>query len=424
MGKSLDGIKKISQSGLDRSRRVVLRAIGEKEEEVKNEGRERVKPKEGLRSGGRVDGLNKFSLEALKKAEEEKIAYRREAQKKQEEEIQKKLREAEKAEEEKLRQAKIENARREEEARIAQGEKRRKEERLQTQARQEAERKEEKKKTALIKKEEEERARQEDAEWRKREEKRSRQKEFIRKLKTKGGYIFSTVRAGIIFSSKKFLPTVLIIFAVYGVVYFGLCVSLLIFKVNNENLKKLGKYFPPVPALLSADWVVDYYVYVDATTERKLSADEAKDYFMEKEALSELYGRYNLPTLFLGEEALKQGAEKLILADNKVNQTGLARIKKIRELVSGNNFLEFGAKYADNHGTAKISELALELPGGLKEARSPVITGKDGYYILESNQAVWEEDSKVNYIFVKAVTLTDYVLEKKNNSKVWALVRN
>ncbi|MFH1773125.1 MAG: hypothetical protein ABH818_02085 [Patescibacteria group bacterium] len=115
--------------------------------------------------------------------------------------------------------------------------------------------------------------------------------------------------------------------------------------------------------------------------------------------------------------------EKKVIADEEINQSGLARIRKIDNLLKQGKSFEEVKKYSDDFGSKLYieSDLAKEKFGKLIndlpfEQVSDILIIDSGYYIIkkytQANGLIY-----IAYIFIKAKTLDDYINNQLNNLK-------
>lgn len=248
---------------------------------------------------------------------------------------------------------------------------------------------------------------------------------LISKGRKAAGIVKNTASAGI-----RQWPIILALFGVYLVCYLALAATLLLFDIDNEKTRKIGGFFPSVPALLSKDWAVDYFLYADTAKKGVCGNYPVKDYFIEKIIMDDLYRRYNLPKYGIEEKEPKEKAKELFISDRDYNKVGLARIKKIHELVEkeGDKFGEIGGKYGDQYFNDQLDGEKLKYARLENETSSgkisAVINGEDGYYIFKLSKMGEYGQAEAEVIFVKAKTLDEYLADQKNNTRVIKLVRD
>jgi len=468
MGKSLDGIKRLNPLDRERSRRLVLETIGEKE--VTENPRPEVQSAEKIKKtvlsgilkiqGRRFDGIKKAgnraensrSFTLSKDLKEEQHAKDKEninkllREKKEEEE---KVRQGEaRREEEKIKlyeealKREAEKKRAEEVKRIKEADRKRREEReklsrLKESAefrKREMEKKEKERLERVIEEEKREkeakagRVREEKKRKKRREERKKKIKESAAKMAVALKRFGKGFKDGLLaFVKYSWLP-VLGLFAVYFILYIVFSATLLVSQIDNQNIRRAGKFFPPVPALFTQEWVVNYFTYVDAMKESGLAAGAMDEYFIEKYTREYLFSRHGFDSCAAGTGEKGDFFSRAIICDEEINKISLARIRKIKEIAGTDDFIAAAAKYADKSGTARIADLGLQSDefGKMAEAGeiSPVIHGKDGYYILKFSGIDEKKSVQVDYVFVKAKTLDEYLAEKKAGLRVFKLVRD
>ncbi|MFA6393706.1 MAG: hypothetical protein WCW25_02445 [Patescibacteria group bacterium] len=475
MGKSIDGIKKLNPSeaprsaerrGInffdrERSRKLVLETIGEREPlpggSVQGGEKEKKFPFPALFSSrARIfDGIVKAKsgdgriISAPGGSKKDDFSKDKEKidkllREKQEEE--EKIRREEKRREEKKAELKKEalrleagKIRAEEVRKIKEADQKRREEeekkirlRLEEELRRREVEKKGKERLARVieeeKKEKARRIREERKRKKKLEEIKIKRQEAAIKIVgaiKRGGKNFS--KGSRIFIKYSWLPALVFIVA-YLVSYLAFGAALLVFQIDNPNMRKAGKYFPPVPAIFTREWAVDYFFYADARKENKLAAEDMGGYFIKKSVLDELAYRHAYNSSAAEESNRDDFFSRAVIGDEEINKIPLARIRKISELAGENDFYAIGAKYADKSGAARLADLGLQYNGFGEITRtreiSPVVFGKDGYYILKFSGLDEKKAVRVDYVFIKAKTLDEYLAEKKESLKVFKLVRD
>ena len=132
--------------------------------------------------------------------------------------------------------------------------------------------------------------------------------------------------------------------------------------------------------------------------------------------------------LVVGSSNLMTDLEKRIVIDKEKNQSSLARIAKIKDLIKQGKTFEEVKKYSDEFesGVYMKNDLAQEKFGRLiiylSEGQiSDILVSGNGYYLIKKNN---QNNNLINisYIFIKATTLDDYVNNELSNLNVLSLV--
>jgi len=234
---------------------------------------------------------------------------------------------------------------------------------------------------------------------------------FIKRYKSI--YQFFSEQARMKFLAK-FLAWFIIWFVVLAIfLYFVLAVILLRFnsdkKVNEIIINNL-----PVPAIITKLGFVDYKDYLKLREGLSSDTNQVKA-IMRKEAiglvvLQKLLNQYEIT---LEDKTVDEVYERLnnnLLLDKEFNKVAFTKINDINSSLSkGENFSIIGKRYGDDFGQAdmeKINEEKINKIDG-------IIITSSGYYFTKDN----------NFIFIKAITLVDYLTTQQNELMVWVLVR-
>jgi len=468
MAKNLDGIKKLGPEEIKKYREMVLNLIGEKSEtdlggqKKPNQENVAVKKIDGLKTNSLYRNektLNVAAEEKLKKQAEEarlKEAIKRqaEARLKVKEEEDNYLAEKERAEkeirlkelekirqaEDKIKQEKIAKAinLKQHQEQLAAEEKKRKqalkqEELKKKLVKEQAERLEREKLQAEKNRLEQElkqklAIRREVAEHRRQELKMvKRLAKEKRKLKHHQARLKLRRNLKVIFD--KFYLTIkknfsyIVAFTVLFFVgaYLILCLAVLRFNITNGSVIKLAESLR-VPAVLTDYGIISYHDFLNLKNNLPTGLNIKEKALARWLVVNNIKHNLNSPANATDAEvAIK------FIQDKKNNQTALLRINKIDELLKSGASLENLSKYADEfHGgvnlnlveaKAKFGQTALELKSGQV---SEIIYGDDGYYLIEK---IGESNGQIvlNYLFIKAKTLADYLSAVVPQTKVFIL---
>lgn len=212
----------------------------------------------------------------------------------------------------------------------------------------------------------------------------------------------------------------LIIFLVIGYLFF--CLLVLRFKINNNIIERMARFLP-IPAAVSSQGIIDYYDFKSIDDYVNLNRAEKVNILAKRIIFKNLSGKYSL--------LIDSPGEVFALAfvkDEDFNQTGLLRIKKIKELLGGVGDMGQLSKYADEFGDTAYygREEAIKKFGPAvfnlsANQISDIIFRDNGYYIA---QFIDNKNGKlgIKYIFIGAKSLEQYVSEKLAKIKIFILV--
>jgi len=462
--KNLDGIKKLKGEDFKKSRKIVLDVIGEKDKLNQGEakaGARAVRPKQAAHASRRIDGLSTISKKVepkiKKKPSKEEAGIIKSSQINR---IDFFIKQNKKKRQQKESISSI--SRRKEKATMQKD-------------------KEKEREKAVIVKRGEEVKKQEQAQKEKRKiEKKKSYKDIINSIKDKTGKCFNQIIRFIKFFKKISARTILILVAVVVLSYFGFSISIINFSIDNNFTRIITKYLP-VPALITEIGIIKYYDYKDAKShaENYLSnhsslpleeeiVKESRESLVKEAIVKRLARKYNIEiTESEIEQAYKKVVEQLPSQDSErelmgiyynlgrdryservikpqlikekivssdifnqeINKIALSRIKKIEQtLIRGKDFDQTAQKYGDEYSEGKyytddeiISQFGQLKPGLINGQASDIIITPAGYYL------VYRYDKKENllglkYVFIRTITLDDYLDKEAKKIKVWSLV--
>src|SRR3989339_139237 len=297
---------------------------------------------------------------------------------------------------------------------------------------------------ALKEKEEEKKKKKEEEEKRKREkeqlilkkqeeERRTKKREaLIKKYKSKIKSLFKYLHLRTFKTTKKVIYFCLFFLVVILILYFIFVSVILKFDIDNV-LSRFVADFIPVPALATSDGIIEYYKYKDLkdnfkNTEGETDIDKKIQSLIVREiAINNLIKRYGVSfSDFENHDKLMEFLESKAMYDNAINQVAINRIKKIKGMIDDNNdFVRISTKFGDKMGKISINKNTDPDKNGLKDLEvneiSEVIFSGDGYYIFRCYYKT-EEETTLNYVFVKSKTLDDYLSEYIKNYKLLSFV--
>ncbi len=253
-----------------------------------------------------------------------------------------------------------------------------------------------------------------------REKKKIRRQKIFRKFKRnfnfKASVFYAIIKRNIIF----LISLLIICLSIFYIVF---CFAVLRFKADNIFIRKAAQYLP-VPAVITSRGIISYsdFKRIQDKSYLALSLGERNKYLTEWEVINNIKKKYGMS----GEVSSNYLAIKFVL-DKDFNQVGWSRINKINEFLQDQNAIENLSKYADEYsgGIYFNREAAAEKFGPSVfnltiSQTSGIIPRADGYYII---QRIDDKANQigVNYIFIRAKTLEQYLSEKTAEIKVFIL---
>ena len=476
--KNIDGIKKLSKEEVKKARKVLLDYIGEDEkkkpEEPKNKkknrnmdgimgnfnfskntrkaDREKISEKQliserdelkkelGIKKEKEEDTKDKVSDDALMKIAERETRKKALKQKREEQRI-KELKERQAEEEKEKEEKELAKKEKEEKKKLALEAKKEKEEKEKREKELEAKTEENlklKKHLEKVRKEEEERKKRKKEEERlakkKKKEEEKKEKKKHRKKKRKQE-IHKAYKKTLNFlkemgHKKKKIIILFLLFFVSSVLVYLVFVLVLVKASPDNKFSRLVADYIPVPVLVSSAGVIEYYDYVDKQKEISAGFDissqaEINKVFAFDFVLNSLIKKYAINP---SEDDLRKKIETAMLYDLDVNNVGIKRIGKIKELIDdGENFVQVSNKYGDKVDKVDFSneEEAVEAFGsklsGLRiEEVSDIVVHDDGYYIFKRYKK--NDLFSLSYVYIKSLSLDEYLNEEAQQLKIWSLV--
>jgi hypothetical protein len=223
---------------------------------------------------------------------------------------------------------------------------------------------------------------------------------------------------------RQALLFALVFFIFLIITYAALIVVAIKGNLDNKPMRFVAHYII-IPALITKNGVVEYYDYLDVKNRLTVSGDSAKTTVIKEIILNDLYRKLKISTGKSVDEV-----NRLVIADEDINQEALDRIRKINSMLkSGDDFISVGAKYGDelvgsvNLNSSNIAQYSFsELPKDLQPGTlSEIINGTNGYFILKG-VSTSTEALNVSSIFIKAKNLNDYLTEIAKNYKAISFV--
>jgi hypothetical protein len=194
--------------------------------------------------------------------------------------------------------------------------------------------------------------------------------------------------------------------------------------------------YVPTPAIVTPDGIIDYNTYnaIKANISDNGSDASVKSAIARIIVIGNLAEKYNIPYDIAGSggiitDELRDELSQKIIYDVTINQVGINRIGKIKQLIDKNgDFVRTANTYGDDQGQIDISDDNRNSVGYASEIAdlntgevSDVIFTPEGYYIFKCYEKT-ETDLALSYVFVKAKTLDQYINEAVLKLKMWSWV--
>ena len=267
----------------------------------------------------------------------------------------------------------------------------------------------------------------------KKEKKENRRKK-IKDIKTGIKKLFSGFVKGIKVGLSRTVKILLAGLIVFILLYTVFAVVLLKLDVDNKAARLISEYFV-VPAIITKNGIIEYYTYKDIkrftlTNIDKNNKESVKLATVEMVVVSDLVKKYGLiiPGGNIYDNELRAEIAKRLALDTGINQVGINRIKKIKEMIDeGNDFVKISNKYGDlqdlitiskqNENHIAYSQKVKDL--GVNEV-SDIIYMPEGYYIFRCYDKS-NDRSDLSYVLVKAKSLEEYIMETVRGYSLWSL---
>ncbi|RLC36999.1 hypothetical protein DRH27_04345 [Candidatus Falkowbacteria bacterium] len=264
----------------------------------------------------------------------------------------------------------------------------------------------------------------------KKENRRKNFKNFKEGIRNRFLGLTKAIKIGLSRTLKILLAGLIIFILLYTV----FAVVLLKFNVDTKITRIISKYFV-VPALITQDGIIEYYAYKDTksftlTNIDKNNKESVKLAMIEMVVVSDLIKKYGLiiPGGNIYDNELRTEIAERIAFDIAINQVGINRIKKIKEMIDeGNDFVKISNKYGDSQDLITISkqnENQIAYSQKVKDLEinevSDIIYMPEGYYIFRC----YEKSASrlgLSYVFVKARSLEEYIAETVRGYSLWSL---
>ena len=224
-------------------------------------------------------------------------------------------------------------------------------------------------------------------------------------------------------------------FIIFILIFYFIFVSCVLkFDIDNTLTKFVAVYIP-IPAFASNDGIVEYYKYKDL--KNKLIAENSEidvkkqiqSLVVKEIAINTLMKKYGVSmSNFESYEKVIEFLKNKAIHDNTINQVAINRTEKIKKMIDDNgDFIRIATKFGD-----KVGKMTITKDGDLNDENihlkdleineiSDIIFAKDGYYVFRCYHKTKEETS-LNYVFVKARTLDDYLFNYISNYKLLSFV--
>lgn len=268
---------------------------------------------------------------------------------------------------------------------------------------------------------------------------KKRQKQILRQqkiqtLKFQITNFFKAFKHGFKIYGRKIISVIVISLFFIIVVYTFILVFIVKFHFDNTVTRRIANIIP-VPAIITDAGIVEYYSYTDLVTNlflqkgttREEAQLEAKYLIAQQMIVRDLAQKYGIKDV---QSDLLDAVRERVPYDNDINQVAINRVYKIKEMINqGSDFVSVANKYGDSQGKLDLTDdnkknypFANELEKLNINEVSDIVVTKDGYYIFKVFGKIGS-NSALSYVFVRAVSLDEYVSEKIMNYKMWSLVK-
>jgi hypothetical protein len=250
-------------------------------------------------------------------------------------------------------------------------------------------------------------------------------------LNTKNYY--SRLAEGLKKNLLKSITLSAILFVSLIIVYSLYVLAVLKFNLDNKFLRNLNVYCP-VPALIYNNRVVNYYdyKYIKQTLgdESEKSGNEIKKSILRRLMLLEIASGKGVTDLNAKNNSeLEEELSKKVIYDIKINQVAIDRINKIKQMIkTSGQFDQISEKYADEQGVKSLTISDMENLDFYKAIEylaigdiSPIVAQPEGFYIFRYD-ATTATQKNFSYIFIKTKNIGNYVDEEVNNSRIISFV--
>ena len=267
-------------------------------------------------------------------------------------------------------------------------------------------------------------------------DKQERKQKRIINLKAGFNKLLLGFLSGIKITLSRALKIALLSLTALVLFYTIFAVILLKFNLDNGAARFISKYFV-VPAIITKNGVIEYYTYRDIeniilTNVNNKDRESIKLATVRTVVFSDLAKKYGITIQGsdIYSEELKIQMIKRIMVDGDVNQVGIKRIKKIKEMFDkGSDFIKTSNKYGDTQGLVTIdnqNESQIAYSTKVKDLNvddiSSIIYMPEGYYIFRC-YGKSDDSIDLSYVFVKAKSLDDYINETVKGYKIWSLAK-
>ncbi len=219
--------------------------------------------------------------------------------------------------------------------------------------------------------------------------------------------------------------------------YASLTIVIIEYNIDNKFTRQIARLIP-IPAYVSKEGTVNYFTYRDIRAYLEQSGLKGEELIkatkvavVEKIIIDNLARRYGLvpESVSIQQDDIRALLNERIVFDQNINQVGIKRIKKIKELIDqSGDFVKVANKYGDDQDQitlgpndeeeyayyGKVSSLSV---GDV----SQIITTSDGYYLFRCFDKK-SDNLYLSFVYVRAKTLSEYIDESIVNYKLWSLV--
>lgn len=236
--------------------------------------------------------------------------------------------------------------------------------------------------------------------------KKSSHTAVLKILKTRFLFLQSKIKKAM----EKIAFVLVVSFFTTAIIYFILFLIIVNYQVDNHFFRFIEKKLP-VPAMIVDSKFISYYDYADLKKNSGAKKETEVRYELIRSLIADnFFNKYHTSDL--------STLNKLIVNDNEVNNVGLSRIRKIKQLVdNGEDFDKIIGKYGEKRESITLSgngiteyehyERIKDLSAG---QISNIVFTDDSYLIFRCNE---KSDNKISlsYVLVYAKSFDKYVDE-------------
>lgn len=231
---------------------------------------------------------------------------------------------------------------------------------------------------------------------------------------------------------RYWLVSTVVAIGFFLLLYAFFYVSVVKYNSDNSLVRKINSYLP-LPVFLSRIGYLDYFDYQQIAlnyADNTAFHNNLKNILFKNLAYKNLAVTAGFPPTFFAFAPIEQKniINRMILNDKDINEVPYNRIQKIRSLLDQGRGFGDVKRYGDDYSFEErvISEQALirfnqDIFSLQTSQISEIIKKDDGYYLVQMLEKA-ENHILVNYIYIKAKNLDEYLEDEANRSQSWLLL--